>query len=591
MTAPTYVASGAAFKSTGSVTPTPPAGSVGDILILTVHGDENGSLTTPTGWNALSNSGINTGASATATGNTLWVFWRRATGTTSGSDGAGTFDTGTHTVARIHRYSGCVSTGSPILVEAGLVTTSPLTTPHVCPDITTTSPDTFVIIVAGQGVNNTIANYTTGTSTFDGDFTATPSKRGDDSTNTGSGTGGGCALWDGEVLAATTITGASLTMVASSAKTSIVFALAPDTVQPTSSDTGSSAESQSIATTRTDTGSGSEGTPTVAFNQTDTASGVDTGTIAASFNKTDTASGAETQSIAFNRTDTASGAEAQTISTSSSDTGSGTEGAPTVSFTQPDTGSGTETSSLTVTFTGTDTGLGTETQSVTVQISDSDTGSGAESHIIDATLSDSDTGTGVDTEDVFEGDPGSEFKNDADTGSGTETQNLTATLLGTDTSTGTESHSIQVTFNSSDIASGTESAFIGFTRTDTGSAVSETGSTSASVLQSDLAVWDDTWGDDETHINATLPPYGDTGHGTDVGIVDDSQGVPSGVTVTTLSDSSLLVTWNASGGADYYQIERDGVIVGQSAITSYTDTGLHALTTYTYRVRSVQTIA
>jgi chitodextrinase/regulation of enolase protein 1 (concanavalin A-like superfamily) len=65
---------------------------------------------------------------------------------------------------------------------------------------------------------------------------------------------------------------------------------------------------------------------------------------------------------------------------------------------------------------------------------------------------------------------------------------------------------------------------------------------------------------------------------------------PSSVLPTATSSSSVLVSWVASSdnvGVTGYQIFRNGVQVGTSATTSYSDTGLSANTTYTYTVKAV----
>jgi chitodextrinase len=63
--------------------------------------------------------------------------------------------------------------------------------------------------------------------------------------------------------------------------------------------------------------------------------------------------------------------------------------------------------------------------------------------------------------------------------------------------------------------------------------------------------------------------------------------VPTGVTATAQSSSSISVSWTASTdnvGVTGYKVYRNGSQVGTSATTSYTDTGLSASTTYSYTV-------
>ena len=65
---------------------------------------------------------------------------------------------------------------------------------------------------------------------------------------------------------------------------------------------------------------------------------------------------------------------------------------------------------------------------------------------------------------------------------------------------------------------------------------------------------------------------------------------PTGVTATGVDASSISVSWNASGGATSYKVQRspDGSTgwtqVGNPTTTSFTDTGLAGATTYFYRV-------
>jgi len=64
---------------------------------------------------------------------------------------------------------------------------------------------------------------------------------------------------------------------------------------------------------------------------------------------------------------------------------------------------------------------------------------------------------------------------------------------------------------------------------------------------------------------------------------------PTDLTATAISDSQINLSWTAptSGTVDYYKVYRGGFSVGSSTITSYSDTGLNALTTYTYNVSTV----
>ncbi len=65
--------------------------------------------------------------------------------------------------------------------------------------------------------------------------------------------------------------------------------------------------------------------------------------------------------------------------------------------------------------------------------------------------------------------------------------------------------------------------------------------------------------------------------------------VPGNVTATVQNASSALVSWTASTdnvGVTGYEIYRNGVKIGTSATTSYTDNGLSAQTDYSYTVKA-----
>ncbi|MGW0938398.1 glycoside hydrolase family 6 protein [Streptomyces sp. NPDC002666] len=72
---------------------------------------------------------------------------------------------------------------------------------------------------------------------------------------------------------------------------------------------------------------------------------------------------------------------------------------------------------------------------------------------------------------------------------------------------------------------------------------------------------------------------------------DDTQAptAPTGVTVTAKTSGSVSLSWTASTdntGVTGYDVFRDGVKVGSSTTTSYTDSGLSASTAYNYTVKA-----
>ncbi|GGM13877.1 hypothetical protein GCM10010129_67520 [Streptomyces fumigatiscleroticus] len=62
---------------------------------------------------------------------------------------------------------------------------------------------------------------------------------------------------------------------------------------------------------------------------------------------------------------------------------------------------------------------------------------------------------------------------------------------------------------------------------------------------------------------------------------------PSGVVVTSTTDTGASLSWSAVSGAASYNVYRDGTRVASPASTSYTDTGSSAGTSYSYTVAAV----
>lgn len=92
-------------------------------------------------------------------------------------------------------------------------------------------------------------------------------------------------------------------------------------------------------------------------------------------------------------------------------------------------------------------------------------------------------------------------------------------------------------------------------------------------------------------VRNAYPPIDNDGGGDNGGGDDDTQAptAPTGVTATAKTSSSVSLSWTASSddtGVTGYTVYRDGVQVGTSATTSYTDTGLSASTAYSYTVKA-----
>ncbi len=66
----------------------------------------------------------------------------------------------------------------------------------------------------------------------------------------------------------------------------------------------------------------------------------------------------------------------------------------------------------------------------------------------------------------------------------------------------------------------------------------------------------------------------------------------TGLTANAVGETQVDLTWSANTepDLDHYNIYRDGVLVGTSTTTSFSDTGLVAKTTYTYEVSAVDTV-
>jgi len=63
--------------------------------------------------------------------------------------------------------------------------------------------------------------------------------------------------------------------------------------------------------------------------------------------------------------------------------------------------------------------------------------------------------------------------------------------------------------------------------------------------------------------------------------------VPSGLAAKVINTKTIGLRWNKTADVSYYIIYRNGVKVGQTWDTAYSDTGLQAQTSYTYQVSAV----
>lgn len=98
----------------------------------------------------------------------------------------------------------------------------------------------------------------------------------------------------------------------------------------------------------------------------------------------------------------------------------------------------------------------------------------------------------------------------------------------------------------------------------------------------------------DAHFGGTLVPFTDQEILTNAGIFPGVNwpSTPTNLVAVATSSSQINLTWNPStdnAGISQYLISRNGVTVGSSNATSFSDTGLVASTTYAYTVTAVDT--
>ncbi|AOK31230.1 MULTISPECIES: extracellular catalytic domain type 1 short-chain-length polyhydroxyalkanoate depolymerase [Burkholderia] len=94
---------------------------------------------------------------------------------------------------------------------------------------------------------------------------------------------------------------------------------------------------------------------------------------------------------------------------------------------------------------------------------------------------------------------------------------------------------------------------------------------------------------DATHINypAFVMDYWVKNNLRTGSVTTQPGGTPTGLVVTGTTQTTVSLAWNAVANASGYNVYRNGVKVGSTASTSYTDTGLNAATTYSYTVTEI----
>jgi len=139
-----YVSIGTAASGTGDITPGMPLGwAVNDNLWLICE-TANETITSPTGWAAVTNSPQGTGTAGGAAATAMSVFWKRAE---TGDTAPTITDPGDHCIAQIVATRGGVTSGAPYSVTAGAVEAVDID-PGEMPTVTTNVNGQLVLLCA-----------------------------------------------------------------------------------------------------------------------------------------------------------------------------------------------------------------------------------------------------------------------------------------------------------------------------------------------------------------------------------------------------------------------------------------------------------
>ncbi len=216
---PKWRSSGTYASGTGNITPGLPSGyAADDVFLLVVEFDatDNPTIAPSGGWTQIGTT-QRTAASATRSGGA--VFWKRAVA----SETAPTItDTGDHTTAIIHAFTGCKTTGSPVNTSAQTLTDTPDTS-VVFPSVTTSVDNCAVVLLSTTGADSITDQY----SGWAASGLINLQERSDDAVMDGSGGGIGVATAE-KVLAGATGT-PTATLLLSGAHTQFTVALEPVT--------------------------------------------------------------------------------------------------------------------------------------------------------------------------------------------------------------------------------------------------------------------------------------------------------------------------------------------------------------------------
>ncbi|MFC4101907.1 lytic polysaccharide monooxygenase [Paenibacillus xanthanilyticus] len=70
------------------------------------------------------------------------------------------------------------------------------------------------------------------------------------------------------------------------------------------------------------------------------------------------------------------------------------------------------------------------------------------------------------------------------------------------------------------------------------------------------------------------------------GTTNPGLGTPTGLAASSITNTSLTLSWTAVSGATSYEVYRNGALVGTSTTTSFANTGLTAGTSYSFTVKA-----
>ncbi len=120
-TIPQFIDDGGIGTSTGSLVFVPyPETNANDILIAVLMDEDDDTFVTPSTWNSIDSVSTNTSLS-------VHFFWKRATGSETGSVGFPSASTsGSLCAGIIYRFSGCITTGNPIGEISNAIVTNSL---------------------------------------------------------------------------------------------------------------------------------------------------------------------------------------------------------------------------------------------------------------------------------------------------------------------------------------------------------------------------------------------------------------------------------------------------------------------------------